>query len=134
MFASAQYDTRCILAVPLLGEEGETLGVLQVTNRVDGRSFDKDDIAALQARATPSPPSTTCTPFPTPSANLPPPRCCARLRRIVPSSLPAPYALPSSPPRFSSPCACACRPPPGRGIVKEGFEDVNAQESLQGHQ
>jgi len=57
VFDSNKYDCRCILAVPLLAKgdgpsQQKVIGVLQVTNRVDGMLFDeKEDIRSLQAFA-----------------------------------------------------------------------------------
>ncbi len=45
------FRTRSILAVPLKGPSGSLLGVAQVLNRRDGRAFDQEDLALLQALA-----------------------------------------------------------------------------------
>ncbi len=46
------YRTRSILAVPMKSHQGQTIGVLQVLNKNDGRSFTVDDQSLLSAMAT----------------------------------------------------------------------------------
>jgi response regulator RpfG family c-di-GMP phosphodiesterase len=45
------FRTKSILAVPLRGHSGAVLGVAQVLNRRDGRPFDQEDLALLEALA-----------------------------------------------------------------------------------
>lgn len=45
------FRTRSIMAVPMRGHSGSVLGVAQVLNRKDGRPFDEEDLALLEALA-----------------------------------------------------------------------------------
>lgn len=45
------FRTRSIMAAPLMGHGGSVLGVAQVLNRRDGKPFDQEDLALLEALA-----------------------------------------------------------------------------------